>query len=181
MATTKKTGIVDKVKDAIAGFFSAERKPAMRASDAKEATATPKAAKKGTTGPKKATSKAAKKAATVAKKAPAKKAAAKKSSMDRKLIALTEPYEVRDWCKSLACSEAELKAAVAAVGSSAEKVRAHLKAKAGRSKDRKLIALSQLHEVRDWCESLGCDEATLKAAVAAVGPSAVKVRAHLRK
>ncbi|HEX7440804.1 MAG TPA: DUF3606 domain-containing protein [Caldimonas sp.] len=46
--------------------------------------------------------------------------------MDRKLIALSQPHEVRDWCKSLGCTEAQLRAAVAAVGNSAAKVRAHL-------------------------------------------------------
>jgi len=35
---------------------------------------------------------------------------------DRALISLKEPYEVRDWCKSLGCTEAELKAAVKRVG-----------------------------------------------------------------
>ena len=46
--------------------------------------------------------------------------------MDRKLIALSEPYEVRDWCKSLGCTEAQLRAAVSVVGNSAAKVRAYL-------------------------------------------------------
>ncbi len=53
----------------------------------------------------------------------------KKTGLDRKLIALTEPHEVRSWCKSLGCTEDELKAAVKAVGHSAEKVREHLKSK----------------------------------------------------
>ncbi len=53
----------------------------------------------------------------------------KGTSQDRKLIALTQDYEVRDWCKSLGCTEAELRAAVAAVGNSAEKVREFLKRK----------------------------------------------------
>lgn len=49
------------------------------------------------------------------------------------------------------------------------------------SLDRKLIALNEPHEVRSWTESLGVDEKTLKAAVAAVGNSAEKVREYLRK
>lgn len=171
MATSKKPGIVDKVKDAITGLFTDEdkRKPPKKAVPAKKTAAGAK--------------KVASKAPTVAKKVPAKKASAKKSgaSMDRKLIALSEPYEVRDWCKSLGCTEAELRGAVAKVGRSAAKVREHMKAKAGRSMDRKLIALSQPYEVRDWCKSLGCDEPTLRAAVGAVGRSAAKVRAHLGK
>jgi hypothetical protein len=32
----------------------------------------------------------------------------KVGSADRALISLKEPYEVRDWCKSLGCTEAEL-------------------------------------------------------------------------
>lgn len=45
--------------------------------------------------------------------------------------------------------------------------------------DRKLIALNEPHEVRSWTESLGVDEETLRAAVAAVGNSAEKVREYL--
>jgi Protein of unknown function (DUF3606) len=51
----------------------------------------------------------------------------KGTSQDRKLIALNEDYEVRDWCKSLGCTEAQLRKAVAAVGHSADKVREYLK------------------------------------------------------
>ena len=53
----------------------------------------------------------------------------KGSSQDRKLIALSQDHEVRDWCKSLGCTEAQLRAAVAAVGNSADKVREFLKSK----------------------------------------------------
>lgn len=119
MATSKSGGIVGKVKRAVSNLFSSEpEKPEKKATAAKKAPAKKGPAKK-----------------SPAKKALAKKAAGKPStpatksatSMDRKLIALSEPYEVRDWCKSLGCSEAELKAAVKAVGNSAAKVRAHLK------------------------------------------------------
>jgi hypothetical protein len=48
---------------------------------------------------------------------------------DRRLISLKEPYEVRDWCKSLGCTEAELQVAVRQVGHSAEKVREALSKK----------------------------------------------------
>lgn len=50
----------------------------------------------------------------------------KKTALDRKLISLEEDYEVRDWSKSLECTPGELRAAVKAVGNSAEKVREHL-------------------------------------------------------
>jgi len=51
----------------------------------------------------------------------------KKTALDRKLIALNEPHEVRSWTESLGVSEQQLRAAVAAVGNSAEKVRAYLR------------------------------------------------------
>jgi hypothetical protein len=44
----------------------------------------------------------------------------------RRLIALNQPYEVRDWCSSLSCSKEELQRAVKAVGPSADKVREYL-------------------------------------------------------
>ena len=53
----------------------------------------------------------------------------KKTGLDRKLISLTEPHEVRSWTQALDCTEAELQAAVKAVGHSAEKVREYLKKK----------------------------------------------------
>jgi len=49
-----------------------------------------------------------------------------KTVQDRKLISLKEEYEVRDWSKSLGCTPEQLKAAVKAVGNSAEAVRKHL-------------------------------------------------------
>ncbi|WP_038215428.1 MULTISPECIES: DUF3606 domain-containing protein [Xenophilus] len=50
----------------------------------------------------------------------------KKTGLDRKLISLETPHEVRSWSESLGCSEAELREAVQAVGNSAEQVREHL-------------------------------------------------------
>ena len=47
----------------------------------------------------------------------------KKTGLDRKLISLSEPHEVRNWTESLGVTEQELSAAVAAVGNSADKVR----------------------------------------------------------
>jgi hypothetical protein len=49
-----------------------------------------------------------------------------KTQLDRRLISLSQPYEVRDWCKSLGCSKEELETAVKAVGPSADKVREYL-------------------------------------------------------
>jgi hypothetical protein len=53
----------------------------------------------------------------------------KQTGLDRKLISLEEDYEVRDWSKSLGCTPDELRAAVKAVGNSAEKVRDYLAGK----------------------------------------------------
>ena len=50
----------------------------------------------------------------------------KTGTPDNDLINLSQPYEVRDWCRSLGCTETQLRAAVAAVGNSARKVREHL-------------------------------------------------------
>ena len=153
---TKKAGIVEQVKQAITGFLSEDtkRKPpagttakkTVKKTARKAASVVRKAAKKVAApvkkaaksvkkaGTKKAVVKKAVAGKTVAKKTDAKKAVARKSatakkvgtSMDGKLIALSEPYEVRDWCKSLGCTEAQLRAAVSAVGNSAAKVRAYL-------------------------------------------------------
>ncbi len=50
-----------------------------------------------------------------------------KTGLDRKLIALGEPHEVRSWCTSLGCTEPELREAVQAVGHSADKVREYFR------------------------------------------------------
>jgi len=48
------------------------------------------------------------------------------TARDRAFINLSEPYEVRDWTNSLGVTEEQLREAVEAVGSSAEKVRQYL-------------------------------------------------------
>jgi len=48
------------------------------------------------------------------------------TALDRKLISLKAPYEVRDWCKSLNCTPDQLGEAVRAVGHSVEAVRRYL-------------------------------------------------------
>lgn len=50
-----------------------------------------------------------------------------------------------------------------------------------RGLDRDLISLEQEHEVRYWTQALGVSTEELRAAVAAVGNSAAKVREHLGK
>lgn len=49
-----------------------------------------------------------------------------KTAEDRQRISLKQDHEVRQWCESLKCTPDELARAVAAVGNSAEAVRAHL-------------------------------------------------------
>lgn len=49
-----------------------------------------------------------------------------KTGADRKLISLEQAHELRDWMKSLGCTEQQLRDAVKAVGHSAEAVRAYL-------------------------------------------------------
>ncbi|QHJ00137.1 DUF3606 domain-containing protein [Xylophilus rhododendri] len=51
----------------------------------------------------------------------------KATGQDRKEISLTEDYEVRDWTRSLGCTEDQLRKAVAAVGNSAAAVRDYLR------------------------------------------------------
>lgn len=46
--------------------------------------------------------------------------------LDAKRIDINDPAEVRNWCKSLGCSEQQLKAAVKTVGTSGVAVRKHL-------------------------------------------------------
>jgi hypothetical protein len=46
--------------------------------------------------------------------------------------------------------------------------------------DRKRISLGEDYEIRDWTESLGVDEATLRGAVQAVGDQADDVREYLK-
>lgn len=151
MATKK--GLIEKAKDAIVGVFSSDA-PAKRKS-AKKAPSK--------TGAKKVPAK------TSAKKAPAKKAAAKK--MSAKPVAR----------KASAKTAAKKVSAKPAVKKAAKKAAKSAKRGAPVKKlDRKLIALSEPYEIRDWCKSMGCTEAELRAAVGAVGPSAAKVRSFLK-
>lgn len=61
----------------------------------------------------------------------------KHKAVDRALIALSQPYEVRYWSKKFKITPAKLKAAVAAAGHSAKKVEAYLAAQKAAKKARK--------------------------------------------
>jgi hypothetical protein len=56
----------------------------------------------------------------------------KKTKLDRKLIDLDEPHEMRSWTESLGCTEQQLRGAVKAAGNSADKVCEYLKDQVGR-------------------------------------------------
>lgn len=65
----------------------------------------------------------------------------RRAGADRKLIALTEAYEVAYWSKKFKVTPAKLKAAVAAAGHSSRKVEAYLSAqKAAKKKTAKKTA-----------------------------------------
>jgi hypothetical protein len=51
---------------------------------------------------------------------------------DTTIVEVTDGNEIRYWCESLGCTEAQLREAVQAVGSSPAKVRAFLKALSAR-------------------------------------------------
>jgi uncharacterized protein DUF3606 len=51
----------------------------------------------------------------------------KRGPRDRSQINLDQDYEVRYWTETLGCTKEELKAAVAKVGTSVERVREHLR------------------------------------------------------
>jgi hypothetical protein len=102
---------------------------------------------------------------------------AKRASGDRKLIALSEAYEVRYWSKKFKVTPLKLEAAVKAVGHSARKVEAYIKFH--KARDRALISLSEAYEVRYWSKKFKVTPARLKAAVKAVGHSSKKVGDYL--
>ena len=56
---------------------------------------------------------------------------------DRRLIALSQPYEVRYWSKKFKVTPAKLKAAVRAVGHSSKKVEAYITRSKKKKKKRK--------------------------------------------
>lgn len=59
----------------------------------------------------------------------------RRGGADRKLIALTEAYEVAYWSKKFKVTPAKLKAAVAAAGHSSRKVEAYLSARKAAKKE----------------------------------------------
>lgn len=103
----------------------------------------------------------------------------KAGSADRRLIALSQPHEVRYWSKKFKVTPAKLKAAVKVVGRSSKKVGAYIKLHKLRPRDRASIATRQDYEVRYWSKRFKVSPARLKAAVRAAGHSSKKVGAYL--
>lgn len=103
----------------------------------------------------------------------------RRSGADRKLIALTEAYEVAYWSKKFKVTPAKLKYAVKKVGHSARKVEQYIKLQKHRAADKSRIALGEAYEVRYWSKKFKITPAKLKAAVAAAGHSSRKVEAYL--
>ena len=103
----------------------------------------------------------------------------KRGGADRKLIALSEPYEVAYWSKKFKITPAKLKSAVKKAGRSAKNVEAYLKLQKHKAADRARIAVSQPYEVSYWSKKFKVTPARLKAAVAAVGHSSKNVGAYL--
>lgn len=103
----------------------------------------------------------------------------RRGGADRKLIALTEAYEVAYWSKKFKVTPAKLKYAVKKVGRSARKVEEYIKLQKHRAADKSRIALGEAYEVRYWSKKFKITPARLKAAVAAAGHSSRKVEAYL--
>ncbi len=103
----------------------------------------------------------------------------KRGGADRRLIALSEPYEVAYWSKKFKITPAKLKAAVKKAGRSAKNVEAYIKLQKHKAADRARIAVSQPYEVSYWSKKFKVTPARLKAAVAAVGHSSKKVGEYL--
>jgi hypothetical protein len=104
---------------------------------------------------------------------------AKRGGGDRRLISLSEAYEVRYWAKKFKVTPLKLKAAVKAAGRSVKKVEGYIKLQTHKASDRRLIALSQPYEVSYWSKKFKVTPARLRAAVKAVGHSSKKVGAYL--
>lgn len=105
----------------------------------------------------------------------------RKLGSDRRVIALSEPYEVAHWSKTLKVSPAKLRSVVRKIGLSAKQVRAYLDFQAHAARDKKLIALSQSYEVAYWSKKFKVTPGKLRAAVKTVGRSSNKVGAYFKQ
>lgn len=102
-----------------------------------------------------------------------------RDAADRRLISLSQAYEVHYWSKKFKVTPARLRAAVRRVGHSAKTVEAYLEKLAHRARDRARIAIGQAYEVHYWSKKFDVTPTVLKAAVEAVGHSSKAVAAYL--
>jgi hypothetical protein len=103
----------------------------------------------------------------------------KRGGADKRLISLTEAYEVHYWSRKFKVTPAKLRGAVKRVGHSARAVEAYLAELAHKARDRARISLSQAYEVRYWSKKFNVTPTVLSAAVEAVGHSSKAVAAYL--
>lgn len=103
----------------------------------------------------------------------------KRGGADRRLISLSEAYEVHYWSRKFKVTPAKLRAAVKRVGHSARAVEAYLAELAHRARDRARISLKEAYEVRYWSKKFNVTPTVLGAAVEAVGHSSKAVAAYL--
>lgn len=103
----------------------------------------------------------------------------KRGGADKRLISLTEAYEVHYWSRKFKVTPVKLRAAVKRVGHSARAVEAYLAELAHRARDRARISLNQAYEVRYWSKKFNVTPTVLSAAVEAVGHSSKAVAAYL--
>lgn len=103
----------------------------------------------------------------------------KRGGADKRLISLSEAYEVHYWSRKFKVTPAKLRAAVKRVGHSARAVEAYLAELAHKARDRARISLKQAYEVRYWSKKFDVTPTVLSAAVEAVGHSSKAVAAYL--
>ncbi len=103
----------------------------------------------------------------------------KRGPIDRALVSLSEPFEVRYWSKKFRVAPAKLRRAVKDAGRSAKKVGAYLDLQRHRASDRVRISLKEAYEVRYWSKKYKVTPAFLKAAVKAAGRSSKQVGAWI--
>lgn len=103
----------------------------------------------------------------------------KRGGADKRLISLSEAYEVHYWSRKFKVTPAKLRAAVKRVGHSARAVETYLADLAHKARDRALISLKEAYEVRYWSKKFNVTPTVLSAAVEAVGHSSKAVAAYL--
>ena len=89
----------------------------------------------------------------------------KRGGADKRMISLSEAYEVHYWSRKFKVTPAKLRAAVKRVGHSARAVEQYLEDLAHRARDRARISLGQAYEVRYWTKKFNLPPTMLPTAV----------------